>query len=126
MAIEYSGLRGVEGVRVASMLVGERTIRIAVCNGLLNAQKLIDEIETGREYFDLIEVMTCRAGCVGGAGQPHGLTKDKYDRAAGLYNADKTALIKRSEQNPVIETLLRDIGEREHELLHVHYKGRDF
>ena len=48
------------------------------------------------------------------------------DRAAGLYNADKTALIKRSEQNPVIETLLRDIGEREHELLHVHYKGRDF
>ena len=126
MAIEYSGLRGVEGVRVASMLVGERTIRIAVCNGLLNAQKRIDEIETGREYFDLIEVMTCRAGCVGGAGQPHGLTKDKYDRAAGLYNADKTALIKRSEQNPVIETLLRDIGEREHELLHVHYKGRDF
>ena len=126
MAIEYSGLRGVEGVRVASMLVGERTIRLAVCNGLLNAQKLIDEIETGREYFDLIEVMTCRAGCVGGAGQPHGLTKDKYDRAAGLYNADKTALIKRSEQNPVIETLLRDIGEREHELLHVHYKGRDF
>ena len=126
MAIEYSGLRGVDGVRVASMLVGERTIRIAVCNGLLNAQKLIDEIETGREYFDLIEVMTCRAGCVGGAGQPHGLTKDKYDRAAGLYNADKTALIKRSEQNPVIETLLRDIGEREHELLHVHYKGRDF
>lgn len=126
MAIEYSGLRGVEGVRVASMLVGERTIRIAVCNGLLNAQKLIDEIETGREYFDLIEVMTCRAGCVGGAGQPHGLTKDKYDRAAGLYNADKTALIKRSEQNPVIETLLHDIGECEHELLHVHYKGRDF
>ena len=126
MAIEYSGLRGVDGVRVASMLVGERTIRIAVCNGLLNAQKLIDEIETGREYFDLIEVMTCRAGCVGGAGQPHGLTKDKYDRAAGLYNADKTALIKRSEQNPVIETLLRDIGEREHELLHVHYKGREF
>ena len=126
MAIEYSGLRGVEGVRVASMLVGERTIRLAVCNGLLNTQKLIDEIETGREYFDLIEVMTCRAGCVGGAGQPHGLTKDKYDRAAGLYNADKTALIKRSEQNPVIETLLRDIGEREHELLHVHYKGREF
>ncbi len=125
MTIEYSGLRGMDGVRVATMLVGTRTIRLAVCNGLLNAQKLIDEIETGREYFDLIEVMTCRAGCVGGAGQPHGLTKDKYARADGLYNIDKTALIKRSEQNPIVDNLLAEIGEREHELLHVHYKGRE-
>ena len=125
MTIEYSGLRGMDGVRVATMLVGTRTIRLAVCNGLLNAQKLIDEIETGREYFDLIEVMTCRAGCVGGAGQPHGLTKDKYARADGLYNIDKTALIKRSEQNPIVDNLLQEIGEREHELLHVHYKGRE-
>ena len=125
MTIEYSGLRGMDGVRVATMLVGTRTIRLAVCNGLLNAQKLIDEIETGREYFDLIEVMTCRAGCVGGAGQPHGLTKDKYARADGLYNIDKTALIKRSEQNPIVDNLLTEIGEREHELLHVHYKGRE-
>lgn len=125
MTIEYSGLRGMDGVRVATMLVGTRTIRLAVCNGLLNAQKLIDEIETGREYFDLIEVMTCRAGCVGGAGQPHGLTRDKYARADGLYNIDKTALIKRSEQNPIVDNLLAEIGEREHELLHVHYKGRE-
>lgn len=125
MTIEYSGLRGMDGVRVATMLVGTRTIRLAVCNGLLNAQKLIDEIETGREYFDLIEVMTCRAGCVGGAGQPHGLTKDKYARADGLYNIDKTALIKRSEQNPIVDNLLAEIGDREHELLHVHYKGRE-
>ena len=125
MTIEYSGLRGMDGVRVATMLVGTRTIRLAVCNGLLNAQKLIDEIETGREYFDLIEVMTCRAGCVGGAGQPHGLTKDKYARADGLYNIDKTALIKRSEQNPIVDNLLTEIGDREHELLHVHYKGRE-
>lgn len=70
LAIEYSGLRGMEGVRVATMLLGNRTIRLAVCNGLSNAQKLIDEIETGREYFDLIEVMTCRTGCVGGAASP--------------------------------------------------------
>ena len=123
LAIEYSGLRGMEGVRVATMLLGNRTIRLAVCNGLSNAQKLIDEIETGREYFDLIEVMTCRTGCVGGAGQPHCLPEDKVQRASGLYNADRAALIKRSEQNPAITEALRGtLAGREHELLHVHYK----
>ena len=125
-AIEYSGLRGFEGVRVATMLIGDRTIRIAVCNGLINAQKLIDEIETGREYFDLIEVMTCRGGCVGGAGQPNAHAASRANRTAGLYNADRAALIKRSELNPIVETSIREyLGDREHELLHVHYHGRE-
>ena len=124
--IEHSGIRGTDAVRFAEVTINGRKVRAAIVHGLGSAAKLLDQIQSGEVQADLVEVMSCRTGCVGGAGQPHGLTKDKYDRAAGLYNADKTALIKRSEQNPVIETLLRDIGEREHELLHVHYKGRDF
>ena len=98
---------------------------IAVCNGLLNAQKLIDEIETGREYFDLIEVMTCRAGCVGGAGQPYGLKATKEKRGDGLHQSDNAAMFKRAERNPVVAQMMAEYGEeRCHELLHVTYTNK--
>ena len=103
--------------------VGDRALRIAVVHGLVNAQKLLDDIEAGREYFDLVEVMTCKTGCVGGAGQPYGLNPIKRQRAEGLYETDRTALIKRSERNPIaVELLSHQIKGRTHELLHVSYK----
>ena len=69
--------------------------------------------------------MTCKTGCVGGAGQPYGLIPVKKQRAEGLYEADRAALIKRSERNPIVTELLAELGEqRAHELLHVHYKHK--
>ena len=121
--IQYSGLRGNEEIRTATFQVGESVVRIAVVHGLINAQKLIRQIEAGEAYFDLVEVMTCRTGCVGGAGQPHGLMPQKQKRAAGLYEADRAATIKRSELNPILQQLYQRGGldKRHHELLHVHY-----
>ena len=122
-AIEFSGIRGSDTIRAVTLPVGDRALRIAVVHGLVNAQKLLDDIEAGREYFDLVEVMTCKTGCVGGAGQPYGLIPTKRQRAEGLYEADRTALIKRSERNPMVEQLLEGpIKGRTHELLHVEYK----
>ena len=67
-------------------------------------------------------VMTCQGGCVGGAGQPYGLTAAKKRRGAGLYEADSSAMFKRAEKNPIVTRLLEDYGpDRCHELLHVHY-----
>ena len=99
-------------------------LHIAVVHGLVNAKKLIEDIEEGTEYFDLVEVMTCKTGCVGGAGQPYGLNPVKEQRAAGLYDADRNALIKRSANNPMVNAVLNELGDRAHELLHVHYKAK--
>ena len=107
-AIQFSGIRGSETIRAVTLPVGDRALRIAVVHGLVNAQKLLDDIESGQEYFDLVEVMTCKTGCVGGAGQPYGLIPVKQQRAEGLYEADRTALIKRSERNPIVTKLLEE------------------
>ena len=122
-AIQFSGIRGSDVIREVSLPVGDRVLRIAVVHGLVNAKKLLKDIEEGVAYYDLVEVMTCKTGCVGGAGQPYGLIPIKQQRAAGLYEADRNALIKRSESNPIASELLNHLGERTHELLHVHYSG---
>ena len=125
-AIQFSGIRGSETIRAVTLPVGDRALRIAVVHGLVNAQKLLDDIESGQEYFDLVEVMTCKAGGVGGAGQPYGLIPVKQQRAEGLYEADRTALIKRSERNPIVTKLLEGaLKDRTHQLLHVEYKRPD-
>ncbi len=124
-AIQFSGLRGTDTIREVSLPVGDRVLRIAVVHGLVNAKKLLADIEAGSVYYDLVEVMTCKTGCVGGAGQPYGLIPIKQQRAAGLYEADRSALIKRSERNPIVQEMLNnELKGRTHELLHVHYKQK--
>lgn len=120
--IAFCGVRGMEAVKEAAITVGEKEIKIAVVHGLKNVQELLKKIENKEVYYDLIEVMACPAGCVGGAGQPVGFTKEKAQRAKGLYSSDKVSQIKRSEDNPMIVSLYDGILKgREHELLHVHY-----
>ncbi|MBP1578179.1 MAG: iron hydrogenase small subunit, partial [Oscillospiraceae bacterium] len=110
-------------IREVSLPVGDRVLQIAVVHGLVNAKKLLKDIEEGKAYYDLVEVMTCRNGCVGGAGQPHGLEPVKRQRADGLYEADRSALIKRAENNPIVAKMLsNELKDRTHELLHVSYK----
>ena len=122
-AIQFSGIRGSDVIREVTLPVGDRVLRIAVVHGLVNAKKLLKDIEEGVAYYDLVEVMTCKTGCVGGAGQPYGLISVKQRRAEGLYEADRAALIKRSERNPIVTELLEgELKGRTHELLHVHYK----
>ena len=124
-AIQFSGLRGSDVIREVSLPVGDRILRIAVVHGLVNAKKLLKDIEEGAAYYDLVEVMTCKTGCVGGAGQPYGLIPVKQQRAAGLYEADRAALIKRSERNPIVNEMLEnELKGRTHELLHVHYQKK--
>ena len=121
-AIAYSGLRGSGAIRAAELHVGDKTIRVGVVHGLASAKRLIAQMEAGEEHFDLVEVMTCTSGCVGGAGQPRGLTPQKNARAEGLYEADRSSLIKASQSNPILNTLYEKLPpEQAHHLLHVHY-----
>ena len=126
--IKYSGVRGMDrSVKEAAVQVGDDEIRIAVVHGLKNAQELLKKIERGEVSYHLIEVMACPGGCIGGAGQPFGLSPEKNLRARGLYRADKVAQIKSSEQNPVISALYNGLLSEEaqaHDLLHTHYEDQ--
>ena len=64
--IAECGVRGLEGIKAFTVTAGDLTIRIAVANGLANADKLIAKVESGEEQFDFIEVMACEGGCITG------------------------------------------------------------
>ena len=120
--LEHSGLRGSEAIRFVTLPIGGREVRIAIAHGLANAARLLDQLESGEVEADLIEVMSCRTGCVGGAGQPYALMGRKLQRAQGLYEIDRSAMFKRSERNPVINAMYdAGLDERAHELLHLSY-----
>ena len=123
--IELCGVRGFENVKEASIEVGDRTIKIAVVHGLKEAQKLLKMIENGEVFYHLVEVMSCKGGCVGGAGQPVASSEQKRIRAKGLYAADRMSQIKRSEENPMVKNIYNEIiGDKAHEMLHVSYKTK--
>ena len=120
--VRVSGIRGDEPIREVTYDVDGTEIKIAVVNGLIHAKELIADVEAGKRFYHLVEVMSCQGGCVGGAGQPYGLAAAKKDRGNGLYAADASALFKRAEKNPVVTAMLSDFGPQWcHDHLHVHY-----
>jgi NADH-quinone oxidoreductase subunit G len=120
--IRVTDLRGDGAIREVNLTVEGQELHLAIVNGLSHAKELIADVEAGKRFYHLVEVMTCQGGCVGGAGQPYGLTAAKKRRGAGLYEADASAMFKRAEKNPIVTRLLDEYGhDRCHELLHVHY-----
>ena len=123
--ISILGLRGDAPIKEASVTIGDTELKLAVVNGLANAKKLLKEIDEGKKFYHLIEVMTCQGGCVGGAGQPYGLKKSKEKRGDGLHLSDNAAMFKRAERNPVVAQMMAEYGEeRCHGLLHVTYTNK--
>ncbi len=121
MSIAYQGVRGMEGVKETSILVGNQEVKIAVVSGLRNAGELIKRIKNGETYH-FVEVMACPGGCVSGAGQPFASAQMKENRGKGLYSADKLSNIKCSEENPLMMSLYNGVLKgRVHELLHTSY-----
>lgn len=118
--LAFSGVRGMEGIKEAEVKIGERTLKVAVVHGLRHVEELLTLIKSGEKHYDFVEVMACQGGCIGGAGQPIPVkTTTKKSRASGIYKADKSSQIKRSDENPLVQglylTLLKD---KSHELLH--------
>lgn len=118
--IEFTGVRGMDGVKEASVVIDGREIKIAVVHGLKNAEKLVKSILDGTKAYNFVEVMACPGGCIGGAGQPIPVDSTiKKKRAKGIYNADRLSQIKRSEENPMIMALYNGILNKKRHLLHV-------
>ncbi|MDR1271422.1 MAG: [FeFe] hydrogenase, group A [Clostridiales Family XIII bacterium] len=122
-AIAYQGVRGMEGVKETTVMLGDKEVRIAIVSGLGNAARLIEEIKNG-EHFDFVEVMACPGGCVAGAGQPFALAEGRDKRGKELYAADSQSSIKRSEENPLVMSLYNGLLKgKVHDLLHMSYGG---
>jgi NADH-quinone oxidoreductase subunit G len=127
---DFHAVRGQDGVRLRTVTLGETTLNLAVVHGLQNARNLVEQVRRGSVSLDLIEVMACPGGCIGGAGQP--LTRDgeaRRLRARSLYDADKTLDLHKPQENYVItEYYQKHLGEvggaTAHRLLHTHFQNR--
>ena len=121
-SIANSGVRDIAGLKECSITHNGEEIKIAIVSGLENTDKLIHRIEEGEVSYHMVEVMACPGGCVSGAGQPFAKSGERRQRSESLYRNDRMCLIRRSEENPLMEELYSGIlKDRTHELLHVDY-----
>lgn len=118
--ISFTGIRGIEGFKEAAVKLGDREVKIAIVNGLKSADELLAKMKSGEVYYDFVEVMACKRGCIAGGGQPTPIgPRTKKARYDGMYDIDKASQIKRSNENPIIKTLYDGILKgSEHRLLH--------
>lgn len=125
---DFTSLRGMDGVRSASVTMDNITLKVGIAHGLGNARKLLEEIRHGVSEYHIIEIMACPGGCIGGGGQPlhNGKVEILHARANALYQEDKSKKIRKSHENPDIQRLYKEflgepLGEKAHALLHTHY-----
>ena len=133
--IDFTAVRGVEGIKEATIKVGDIDVNVAVAHTTGNASKLLDAIRKGEKQYHFIEIMACPGGCVAGGGQPivPAPIKMKEDprvkRAAAIYEEDKHLPKRKSHENEELLAMYREYmgevgGHRAHELLHTHYVKR--
>lgn len=123
--IAYTGVRGLAGVKEATVKIAGKDVKIAVVSGLANASRLIEKIKNGEAAYDFVEVMACPSGCINGGGQPRTELCGRTLRAEGIYKADETEAKRASDENISVKKILDDMDSRlKHELLHTSYKKR--
>lgn len=133
--LEYDDVRGLEGIKEATVNVNGTDIKVAIVHGTANAAKLLNAIRAGEKTYHFIEVMGCPGGCVTGGGQPIVDARTRYyvdpraARAAATYSEDESMAIRKSHKNPAVQKLYAEfLGEPNshiaHELLHTTYVDR--
>ena len=126
--VDFTELRGLDGIRAATIDFKGTPINIGIAHQLGNARKLLDGIKSGMYNFHAIEIMACPGGCIGGAGQPlhHGNSDIIKARFDAVYREDVGKTLRKSHENPYIAKLYEDflgkpMSEKAHHLLHTHY-----
>ncbi|MBP3810245.1 MAG: iron hydrogenase small subunit [Clostridiales bacterium] len=120
----FKDVRGQDGWKEATFDINGTTLKVAVVNGLGNADKLLKALKSGKVSYDFIEVMACPGGCVGGGGQPiHDNVEMAPERAPTLYSQDAASDLRFSHENPSITAIYKDylgkpLSEKSHHLLH--------
>ena len=130
-SLDFKVVRGMDGIKEASLEIAGHTVNVAAASSLGNARKLMDELREGNSKYHVIEIMACPGGCVAGSGQPY--NHGDYDivkaRAKALYEIDAHKVYRLSHHNPDIIKLYDEfLGEKgghiAHKLLHTQYYDR--
>ena len=132
--INVTAVRGLDGVKEATLKIAGKDVRVAVVHGTKNARTILEKVKGG-EHYDFIEIMACPGGCIHGGGQPivysrtRALTDVKALRAKALYSEDEASALRKSHENPYVQKLYSEyFGEpcshKAHELLHTTYTKR--
>ena len=134
-AVDFTEVRGVEGIKTASYKLGDMTVSVAVASGTGNAKALLEKVQAGELDVQFIEIMGCPGGCVNGGGQPiqPASVRASMDlravRAAVLYNDDAACDLRKSQDNAAVMTLYKEFfgepnSEKAHHILHTSYVKR--
>ncbi|MDY6276214.1 MAG: NADH-dependent [FeFe] hydrogenase, group A6 [Bacilli bacterium] len=138
--IAFEAVRGLEGIKEASIDINGTTINVAVCSGMKNAKVLLEDVKAGKSKYHFIEIMGCPGGCINGGGQPYVkpmfipnedddiLETYRAKRASVLYREDERQKVRQSHNNPDIQKLYKDylgepLSELSEKLLHTHYNA---
>lgn len=135
-SIDYTEVRGTDGIKEATYNVAGMDVKVAVASGLTNAAKVLDKVRAGEADYQFIEIMCCPGGCVNGGGQPiqpasvRNFTDLKAERAKALYEEDKNLPLRKSHDSPIIKQVYEEFLEKPgshkaHELLHTSYVKRE-
>ena len=134
-SLDFTEVRGTEGIKEASYTVNGMEITVCVVSGLANANTIMEKVKNGTADYHFIEIMGCPGGCVNGGGQPiqHAVVRNFVDlrarRAAALYEADKDMPLRKSHESEAVKRLYAEfLGEpgshKAHEVLHTSYVAR--
>lgn len=139
--LNITPVRGLEGVKEATVKIEGCTddwkflegaeLKVAIANGLTNANKIMKLVRQGKAPYHFIEIMACPGGCIGGGGQPIPTSTDiRKNRSNAIYAEDEHMKLRKSHENPDVITIYKDfLGEpnshKAHELLHTHYTERE-
>ena len=129
--LDFTELRGLAGIRSATIDFDGVPVKIGIAHGLGNARRLVEEIRAGRSPYHAIEIMACPGGCINGGGQPYHRGNEELlkRRAEALYAEDAAKPLRKSHENPDIQALYEEFlgepcGPLSHELLHTRYYDR--
>lgn len=128
--VEFHDVRGLEGIKEASVELDGKTLKFAIVSGLANAREVMERIKSGEADYDLVEIMACRGGCVGGGGQPLPNDMDvRLQRKDIMYDCDAIQTLHNAADNPYVKEIYSTFLQEPnspiaHKLLHTSYKPR--
>lgn len=121
------------GIKEVSVTIGKTKLNLAIVHGLANAQKIMEDIKSGKKQYHFIEVMACPGGCVNGGGQilvDYNKTPVEEvikKRSTAIYKADGDCKFKNSDDNKSVKEVYQKLLGNDEKLIHklLHYVHTD-
>jgi len=120
-----------KGIRLFNITLGDgKKVKAMAVFNLGNAKKVMKDIKEGILQVDIIEVMACGYGCIGGGGQPYpNDTAVRKNRTKILKDMVSINPIKTPTENPYLmdlynKYLKHPLSHETHHLLHTTYSPK--